>query len=101
MFLPDIKSYYQDFKAINCFKMQKLGTLLILIEVILKISESAAPVAPVWITSTFVQAASNKVINNVLTGNSATPTATMNFAPAFSAPPNLGYGVTNYQGKII
>jgi hypothetical protein len=60
-------------------------------------------VAPVWITSSYVQAASRRVINGDIcsctTGNSSTPTATMTFTTAFTIIPNLGYGISNYQGK--
>ncbi len=60
-------------------------------------------VAPTWVTSPYVQAKSHRVINGDLcsctTGNTSTPTATMNFANAFTLIPNLGYGISNYQGK--
>jgi hypothetical protein len=62
-------------------------------------------VAPTWVTSPFVQANSQKIINgdvdvcNCPTGNTSTPTATMLFVTAFSAIPHLGYGISNYQGK--
>ena len=60
-------------------------------------------VAPTWVTSSYVQANSQKVINgdlcNCTTGNTQTPTATMTFVTAFTLIPNLGYGISNYQGK--
>jgi hypothetical protein len=60
-------------------------------------------VPPTWLTSSYVQADSKKVINGDLcrctTGNTSTPTATMPFTTAFTNIPNLGYGVSNYQGK--
>ena len=59
-------------------------------------------VPPTWITSSYVQADSARVINgdacNCTTGNNATPTGTLNFPTAFTAIPNLGYGISNYQG---
>lgn len=67
------------------------------------IYEVAGQVAPTWITSPYIQAASKKIIDGDLctckTGNTSTPTATMTFTTAFSAPPNLGFGVTNYQSR--
>ncbi len=60
-------------------------------------------VPPTWVTSSYVQANSQRVIDgdicNCKTGNSQTPTATMTFVTAFGAIPNLGYGISNYQGK--
>ena len=58
---------------------------------------SAASVAPTWVTSSLVKASQFNVINT-LTGSTATPAATMAFSSAFSAPPNLGYGIINYEG---
>ena len=62
-------------------------------------------VNPTWITSNFVQADSRRVIDGdacaCKTGNSSTPTATMPFATAFPSIPNLGYGMSNYQGINI
>jgi hypothetical protein len=62
-------------------------------------------VPPTWLTSSYVQANSYKLINgdlcNCVTGNSSTPTATMLFATAFTIPPNLGYGISNYQGNLV
>jgi hypothetical protein len=64
---------------------------------------NAVSVAPVWITSSYVQADSRRVINGDIcsctTGNTATPTATMTFTTAFTVVPNIGYGISNYQGK--
>ena len=52
-----------------------------------------------------MQANSYKLINgdvcNCVTGNSSTPTATMLFVTAFTIPPNLGYGISNYQGNVV
>ena len=61
---------------------------------------TAATVAPTWVTSSFVKAGQGNLINYVLTGKSASPTATMTFSSAFSAVPNLGYGIINSEGKI-
>lgn len=81
-------------------KMHILSQGLILLFLI---NRTVAQVAPTWITSSYVQAASKKVIDGVAcsckTGNTSTPTATLTFVTAFSAVPNLGYGITNYQGK--
>ncbi len=63
----------------------------------------SVPVVPNWVTSSYVQADSQKIINGDIcsctTDSSLTPTATMNFATAFTLIPNLGYGISNYQGK--
>jgi hypothetical protein len=56
-------------------------------------------VAPTWITSTYVKASSNSIIST-LTGNSSTPSATLTFSSAFSAAPNLAYGILNYEGNL-
>lgn len=57
-------------------------------------------VPPTWVTSNYVQAANVAVINNILTGNSVTPTATFVFGFAFSSVPNLGYGIFGYEGNF-
>lgn len=57
----------------------------------------SAPVPPTWLTSSYVLANSQKIINNVLTGSSASPSATFTFSTAFAVAPNLGYGISNYQ----
>jgi hypothetical protein len=60
-------------------------------------------VAPTWVTSPYVQANSQRIINGDIcsctTGNSSTPTATMTFVTAFTVIPNIGYGISNYQCK--
>ena len=76
-----------------------LFTIIILLVVSLKEIQSLT-VAPTWITSSFVQAASYKIIST-RTGNSSTPTATMPFSASFPSPPNLGYGVINYEGDDL
>jgi len=73
-----------------------LFTVIILLAASLKECQSIT-VAPTWITSTFVQAASHRIINT-RTGNSSTPTATMPFSASFPSAPNLGYGVIDYEG---
>lgn len=69
------------------------------------VSVAFGQVAPTWITSSYVQAASQRILNGdacgCKTGNASTPTATMTFASAFSAVPNLGFGITNYQGDDV
>lgn len=79
-------------------------TVLFIVSVFLSCVQwiRSASVAPTWITSTYVQANSNKVINGGPVGSSASPvpSATMNFATAFTAAPNLGYGVSGYEGTI-
>jgi hypothetical protein len=59
-------------------------------------------VPPTWITSNYILAASNKVINSQ-TNNSKTPvpSATMPLTTAFTAVPNLGYGLSGYQGIFL
>ena len=71
--------------------------LLVVIQTILHWG-AAVSVAPTWVTSSLVKAGQFNVINNVLSGRSATPAATMTFSSAFSALPNLGYGIINYEG---
>lgn len=65
-------------------------------------ARSVIQVAPTWVTSSYLQANSKKVINGdatgTTTGNSSTPTATVPFTAAFPSVPNLGYGISNYQG---
>lgn len=56
---------------------------------------------PTWITSNYIQADANRVINNVKTGNSSTPSAMIPFTFAFAVVPNLGYGISNYQGILL
>lgn len=66
---------------------------------------NAVAYSPIWLTNSYVIADSKKVINGDLcsctTGNSSTPTATMTFTTAFSTAPNLGYGVSSYQGSYF
>lgn len=70
-----------------------LGVLVVL----LRISQE---VAPTWVTSPFVKADWKKIISTK-TGNTSTPTGSLTFsAPAFTAIPNLGYGISNYDGTI-
>lgn len=63
---------------------------------------TAIIVAPTWVTSPYAQAGSRFLINanatGVKIGNASTPTATITFATAFLATPNLAYGVDNYEG---
>lgn len=54
---------------------------------------------PTWITSSYVQADSAKLINGIKTGNSTTPTMTMTFVTAFGRIPNLGYGIIRYEAN--
>lgn len=61
---------------------------------------TSAGVPPTWVTSSYVQADTNNIITSI-TGNTATPTATLNFATAFSSLPNIGYGMIGYVGKNI
>lgn len=64
---------------------------------------SSASVPPTWITSSYIDANSNRVINNAQTNNSKSPTpsATMTFGISFTTAPNLGYGLSNYQGTLF
>lgn len=60
---------------------------------------------PTWVTSSYVQANSKRVIDGDATSTKTgtnttpTPTATIPFITAFTAIPNLGYGISNYQGS--
>ena len=54
-------------------------------------------VAPTWLTSSFISATQNDVLNT-LTGSTSTPTATLTYPNAFSSTPNLAYGIINYIG---
>lgn len=40
----------------------------------------------------------NRDILNCKAGNSFIPTATMTFTNSFTSTPNLGYGISSYQG---
>jgi hypothetical protein len=60
-------------------------------------------VSPTWLTSSYVQADTNFVIDALQTGIpvglSLTPTATMTFVNPFMSIPNLGYGICGYEGN--
>ena len=73
--------------------------LLLFFQTLAQLGVSAA-VPPTWVTSSLVKAGQANVINNVLTGNKVTPSATMPFSSAFSALPNLGYGIIGYEGIV-
>lgn len=51
---------------------------------------------PKWVASNYVQSGSKAVINNVLTGNTSTPTASITFHASFLDQPKLGYGILGY-----
>lgn len=72
---------------------------------LLLVSISQSQIAPTWITSNYLQAAARKVIDGDLcsckTGNTSTPTATLNFNFAFPTAPNLGYGCSGYEGSYL
>jgi hypothetical protein len=76
----------------------------VLITVLIEPITSVVVVAPTWITSPYVQADSKRIINGDLcsctTGSTTTPvpTGTLLFTTAFPSIPNLGYGISNYQG---
>jgi hypothetical protein len=74
-----------------------------LVLILMKFTVSIIQVAPTWVTSSYLQANSKKVINSDITGtttgNTQTPTATIPFVTAFTVVPNLGYGISNYQGN--
>lgn len=61
-------------------------------------SATSVGVPPSWVTNPYAQAGSRRVINNVLTGNAVTPTATITFATAYTIAPHLAYGVADYEG---
>lgn len=72
-----------------------------LITILIGVTYSRAQsVPPTWITSSYFQADSKKIITT-LTGNSMTPTATLLFVTPFSNIPSIGYGITSYQGTFI
>lgn len=79
--------------------------LPLILSAVLQSTTSVIQVAPTWITSSYVQASAKRIIDGdvtgVKTGNTATPTATVPFITAFAAVPNLGYGISNYQGSIF
>lgn len=60
-------------------------------------------VAPTWVTSTLIKSGTQIVINNILTGNSSSPslTATMTFSTAFSAAPQICFGLTRYEANDL
>lgn len=80
-------------------------TKVILICSFIKVISSLLTVPPTWVTSPYVQADHRRVINgdacNSKTGNNTTPTGTLAFPTAFASIPNLGYGISNYQGNFI
>ena len=61
--------------------------------------------APNWLTSNYLQTGFKKVIDGDLcgckTGSTSTPTSTLTFTTAFTVLPNLGYGMTSYQGNLF
>lgn len=58
----------------------------------------ATTVAPTWTTSNYFRAGYQNVIDNVLTGDDATPIPSyeFTFTSALSGVPELGYGMKNY-----
>jgi hypothetical protein len=80
----------------NKLKYNMLSVGIIFILACLK-SVNSITVAPTWVTSSFVKAASYTIITT-RTGTGSTPTATMPFSSAFPSPPNLGYGIIDYEG---
>jgi hypothetical protein len=69
---------------------------LVFVQVIVQ-QVMTASVAPTWVTNSLVKAGQGNLVNGVKTSsNSIPPTATMTFSSAFSALPNLGYGIMNY-----
>lgn len=66
--------------------------------------EPTFTIAPIWVTSPYIQAASKKPIDgdacNCAVGNNVTPTITITFATSFSIIPNLAFGISTYIGKI-
>lgn len=62
---------------------------------------------PTWMSNTMVQTDRKKVINgdlcNCRTGSNANPlpSATFTFIQAFAVIPNLGYGLSDYQGRLF
>ena len=61
---------------------------------------TAISVAPTWVTSSLVKADQYNLIATK-TGNNITPSVTMTFSSAFTAPPHLGYGIINYEGNNV
>lgn len=77
-----------------------MRALLLLVQTLVLLVDKSSPitVAPTWMSSPFVKAGQNNLINNVKTGNTSTPQATMTFSSAYSSPPHLAYGIINYEG---
>lgn len=73
---------------------------LLFIQVIVQ-QAMGASVAPTWVTSSLVKAGQGNLVNGVeINSLSVPPTATMTFSGSFSALPNIGYGIMNYEGTL-
>ncbi len=70
--------------------------LLLILQTLIS-SVTLVQVVPTWVTSNLVKAAQFNVIRK-LTDYTTTPSATMPFSSAFTAIPNLCYGIVNYEG---
>lgn len=58
-------------------------------------------VAPIWSSTSFVQADTYRIIDGDVKGkatNMTTPVNTITFATSFPGIPRLCYGMSNYQG---
>ena len=61
-------------------------------------SATSVAVPPSWVSNPYAQAGTRRVINNVRTGSTMTPTATIPFVTAYTTAPHLAYGVADYEG---
>jgi hypothetical protein len=84
-------------------QLPDMNLLQFLLLFLVNIKFALSQVPPTWQTSSYVQAGSFKVVDYVTcscsVGNTSTPTASTSFTTAFGAPPNLGYGVSGYEGN--
>lgn len=80
----------------------KIGVLILISHTQYVLSVLTYP--PIWLTSNYLQAGSYMIIDssvsNKATGNSSTPKGSITFGSSFSAPPNLGYGISRYEGNL-
>jgi hypothetical protein len=87
---------------ISVIKIHYLIPTLYLLLINLKESISASSYPPTWLTSPYMQAGSFLLINTTTspTGNNTTPKGTITFPKSFTSTPNLGYGISRYEGNM-
>jgi hypothetical protein len=85
-------------------KFPYLITTLYLLFNELQPSISTISYPPNWVTSPYMQAGSFLLINTTGSanpvGNNTTPKGTINFNRSFTSVPNLGYGISRYEGTL-